>query len=36
MKASGKTGGSDDDNDDDENLQVIFGHRRTAVLFIII
>jgi hypothetical protein len=33
MKASGKASGSDDD---DENLQVIFGHGRTAVLFIII
>jgi hypothetical protein len=32
MTASGKASGSDDD----ENLQVFFGHRRTAVLFIII
>jgi hypothetical protein len=31
MKASGKAGG--DDDDDDDNLQVIFGHRSTAVLF---
>jgi len=33
MKASGKASGS---GGDDENLHVIFGHRRTAVLFIII
>jgi hypothetical protein len=31
MKASGKAGGGDDD--DDDNLQVIFVHRSTAVLF---